>query len=112
MTSADRNEALERMHKRNLNELKALTVHRELATAAALDYCDRHKVSAPPWLVERASGLILELLKREKGTRRGRVGNAITRYRNDQWDVERWDAVEAIRRVREKTKYDVRLRAE
>lgn len=98
------------IHQRELDELKSLTVHRDLAVAAALDYCVEEGITPPRWAVERAATLLRELLLREKAPDRGRAGNRVTRYRNDQWDVERWDAVEAIRRIRDKTKYDAKLR--
>ena len=94
------------IHQRELDELKNLTV------AAALDYCAEEGIPPPRWVVEGAAKLLCELLVREKAPGRGRVGNRVTRYRNDQWDVERWDAVEAIRRIRAKTKYDAKLRRE
>ena len=101
---------MDRIHQRELDELKSLTVHRDLAVAAALDYCAEHGITPPQWVVEQAATLLRELLLRERAPGRGRAGNRIARYRNDQRDVERWDAVEAIRRIREKTEYDVKLR--
>ena len=101
---------LDAIHQRELNELKSLTIHRELAVAAALDYCAEHGITAPRWVVEEGATLVRELLLREKALSRGRAGNRISRYKSDQRDVERWDAVEAIRRVRMKTKYDAKLR--
>jgi hypothetical protein len=102
--------AIDRIHQRELDELKNLTVHRDLAVAAALDYCVEEGITPPRWVVERAAALLRELLLREKAPDRGRIGNRITRYRNDQRDVERWDAVEEIRRIRKKTEYDAKLR--
>ena len=101
---------LDAIHQRELNELKSLTVHRDFAVAAALDYCVEHGVTAPRWVVEEAAKLMRELLMREKAPGRGRAGNRISRYGSDQWDVERWDAVEAIRRIKKKTKYEAELR--
>jgi hypothetical protein len=103
---------IDRFHQRELNELKSLTVHRDIAVAAALDYCAEEGLPPPQWVVQRAAALLCELLCKEKSERRGRAGNRVSRYRNDQWDVERWDAVEAIRRIRAKTKYDAKLRRE
>lgn len=110
MDDASRRSAMDRIHQRELNEMKNLTVHRELAVGAALDYCAEEGVTPPQWLVERSAALVRELLMREKALEPGRTGNRIARYKNDQRDVERWDAVEAIRRIRTKTEYDAKLR--
>jgi hypothetical protein len=101
-----------RFHQRELNELKNVTVHRDIAVAAALDYCAEEGLPPPQWVVQEASALLCELLCKEKSQQRGRAGNRVTRYRNDQWDVERWNAVEEIRRYRSKAKYDAKLRRE
>lgn len=106
----DRNIALHAIHQRELAELEKLTVHRDLAVAAALDCCLEEGIGPPQWLVERAATLLRELLLREKAPDRGRAGNRISRYKSDQRDVERWDAVEAIRRIRKKTEYNANLR--
>jgi hypothetical protein len=104
--------AIDRIHHRELEELRSLTVHRDLAVAAALDYCAEAGIAAPQWVVQGAATLLRELLLREKADGPGRAGNRVSRYRRDQWDVERWDAVEAIRRIRKRTKYDAALRRE
>lgn len=100
------------VHQRYLDGLENLTVHRDLAVAAALDYCARQRLSPPQWVVERAAVLLGELLVNEKGTEPGRAGNRVSRYRNDQRDAERCNAVEEVRRLRAKSKYDARLRRE
>jgi len=102
--------AIDRIHHRELEELRNLTVHRDLAVAAALDYCVEEGVAAPQWVVQGAAKLLCELLPREKADGPGRAGNRVSRYRQDQWDLERWDAVETVRRIRKKTKYDAALR--
>ena len=78
--------SLDRFHERELNELKAVTVHSELATAAALDYCAKEEICPPPWVVKKAAELMCDLLKREKAERRGRTAGRIARYRQDLWD--------------------------
>jgi hypothetical protein len=103
---------IERFHQRELDELNGLKFHRDIAVAAALDYCAEEGISPPQWVVQGASALLCELLCKEKSQRRGRAGNRVTRYRNDQWDVERWHAVDAIRGYRAKAKYDAKLRRE
>jgi hypothetical protein len=102
--------AMARFHQRELDELMRLMVHRELAIAAAMDYCDREGVTPPADLVKEAAALILKLLKREKAEKRGRAAGRIARYRQDQWDVERWDAVEEMRRIKKKVASDIKLR--
>jgi hypothetical protein len=100
------------VHQRYLDDLENLTVHRDLAVAAALDYCARERLSPPQWVIERAAVLLGELLMNEKATGPGRAGNRVSRYRHDQRDVERWNAVEEVRRIRAKSKYDAKLRRE
>jgi hypothetical protein len=102
--------AMDRIHHRELEEMRSLTVHRDLAVAAALDYCAEAGIAPPQWAVERAATLLRELLLNEKADGPGRAGNRVSRYRQDQWDLERWDAVEGIRRMRKRTKDDAALR--
>lgn len=104
------NEDLQAIHQRELNELKSLTVHRELAVAAALDYCAEEKICPPLWVVVEAAALICDLLKREKAQKRGRTAGRISRYQQDHRDLERWDAVEEIRRIRTSVKRNAALR--
>src|SRR5437588_2963272 len=106
MDESNDRSAIDRIHHRELEEMRNLTVHRDLAVAAALDYCAEAGIAAPQWVVQGAATLLRELLLREKADGPGRAGNRVSRYRRDQWDVERWDAVEAIRRIRKRTKYD------
>ena len=101
--------ALDAIHQRELNEMRRLTVHKELAVAAAMDYCAEEGICAPPWLAVEAAALIRDLLKREKAQKRGRAAGHIARYRQDLCDVERWDAVEAARRIKKKAKDEIEL---
>lgn len=100
---------LDKFHKRQLDELKAVTVHSELATAAAMDYCAREGICPPWWAVERAAALMCDLLKREKAQKRGRAAGHIARYRQDLIDLERFDAILAIRRFRQRVRSDVKI---
>ena len=86
-----------------------LTVHRELAVAAAMDYCAEEGICPPPKIVTEAASLIRDLLVREKAQKRGRTARPIARYRQDLYDVERWDAVEEVRRIKKKAKREVEL---
>lgn len=94
---------------RQLNELKAVTAYPELATAAALDFCAKEGIGAPLWLVKRAAELMCDLLKREKAQRRGRTAGHIARYRQDFWDMERFDAIFGIRRFRSRVQSDLKI---
>lgn len=100
---------LDDFHERELNELKAVTVHPELATAAALDYCAREEICPPAWVVKKAAELMCYLLKREKAQKRGRTAGHIARYRQDLCDLERFDAILAIRRMRSRVRRDVKI---
>jgi hypothetical protein len=95
--------------RRQMRELQELTVHRELAVANALHYCAEMNVQPPAWVVKDAAALLCDLLKREKSEKRGRAAGRIARYRQDMWDVERWDAVEEMRRMRRKAQSEMKI---
>src|SRR5579862_6857529 len=103
---------LDSFQRRQLNELEELTVHRELMVAAAMDFCAEENIDPPSWLVKEAAALLCELLKREKTEKRGRAAGKIARYRQDMWDVERWDAVEEMRRIRNHVQHDLEIMRE
>lgn len=67
--------------------------HPEIAVAAGLDYCAERMIVAPSWIVGPASGVMNDLLMGVKSGRRGRSCNPIARYRQEQIDYIRWDAV-------------------
>jgi hypothetical protein len=92
-----------------LQELEELTVHRDLRVAAALHYCDEGDIPPPAWVVREAVGLLCELLRREKSEKRGRSAGRVARYRQDQWDLERLDAIEEVRRIRQKVRNEMKL---
>src|SRR6266508_4404277 len=100
---------LDEFHQRTLDELQNVTAHPELAIAAGMDYCAEEEICAPPWLVKATAALLRDLLMREKAHKRGRAAGHIARYRQDLWDVERWDAVEAIRRIKKKVRREMEL---
>jgi hypothetical protein len=97
------------VHARELAELEALTEHSELAAAAALDYCAEEKIRPPAWVLRRAATLMSKLLKRDRAEKAGRSVGKVAGYRRDQRDVERWDAVEEMRRIRSKVKSELKL---
>src|SRR5689334_13239899 len=98
-----------RLDERELAELEALTEHPDLATAAALDYCAEENVRPPGWVVKRAASLMSELLKRERAGKAGRAVGRLARYRQDQWDAERSEAIEEMRRIRLKVRNELKL---
>src|ERR1700722_19541019 len=97
---------------RELNELKNLTAHQDIAAVAALDYCVENEICSPPWVQAATLRLLIDLLKRERSQKRGRAASRVARLQQDQWDLERWDAVLEARRIRMKTKRELELHAE
>lgn len=85
---------------RELDKFRRLTAHKEIATACAMNYCETHGVCPPTWLVAAASALMIDLLKREKTTRRGSNASHLARFHQELKDNERWDAVMQVRRIR------------
>ena len=71
--------------------------HPEIAVAAGLDYCAERMIAPPAWIVSHASGVMNALLTGPKPGRRGRSCNPVARYRQDQIDYLRWDAVVTAR---------------
>jgi hypothetical protein len=93
---------------RALESFRGLTEHREIAIARAMDYCVKNRICPPEWLVEEAASLMIDLLKRERPTRRGRTASCIARLRHEMWDAERWDAVITVREIRERCKREAK----
>jgi hypothetical protein len=91
---------------RELDAFRRLKKHSEIATARALDYCATHEICPPAWLAEAAASLMIELLKREKTSRRGRTASHLARFQQELRDTERWFAVHEVRRIREASKQD------
>jgi hypothetical protein len=91
---------------RELNVLREVTSHKEIALARALDYCATHEIDPPQWLVAAAAALMIELLKSQKTKRRGRTASLLASFRYELWDIERWDAVYEARRVRAMAEQD------
>lgn len=93
-------------HERELSALEEMSAHNDIAFAAGMYYCAEHQICPPPWLVAGAAKLMIELLKREKSQKRGRAAGRIARYRQDLWDLERYDAVGQVRELRQRIKHE------
>ena len=39
---------VDRIHERELNEMQSMVAHKELATAAAMEYCAEEEICPPP----------------------------------------------------------------
>ncbi len=102
----------DKINERELNELKNLSAHQDIAAVAALDYCVEHEIPPPPWVTEAALQVLVDLLKREKSQKRGRSAGRVARLQQDQWDLERWDAVLQARRIRERARKELALHRE
>lgn len=97
---------LSRFDERELDNLRRLTSHKEIATARALHYCATNQCRPPQWLMEEAAFLLIDLLKRDKGTRRGRNASRLARFRQQLIDTERWLAVKDVQEIRGRAKRD------
>jgi hypothetical protein len=93
-----------RLLEQELDRLKDMSMQNDIAVAAGMYLCANQQVCPPPWLVDAAAKLMIELLKREKSPKKGRAAGRIARYRQDLWDFERWDAVYQVRELRRRTK--------
>jgi len=100
---------LESRHEDELDSLEAVTDHRELAVTAALEYCAEEEICPPQWVIQEASALLIKFLREQKSKNTGRTAGYIARYRQDHWDVERYYAVEEIRRIRSKFEDEIKL---
>lgn len=89
--------ALDAIHSEYLNTLDGMTAHREIAIAAAMDYCAEWNVTPPHWLVHAAAEMLLNSLRKERPSKRGRAAGHLARYRQDMIDFERWDSVKETR---------------
>ena len=96
-------------HDRRLNEFKAAVAHREIAIAAAMDYCAEVGISPPEWLTKEAANLLSRLLKSEHVNAVGRSRGPIRRYRQEMIHVDRWFAVHAVRDIASKVRRDRRI---
>ena len=91
---------------RELDKFRALEKHREIATARAMDYCATQQICPPEWLVVAAASLMVELLKREKSTKKGSTSSHLARFHQELKNTERWFAVMDVQRIREMAEQD------
>jgi hypothetical protein len=91
---------------RELDKFRALEKHREIGTARAMDYCATSQISPPEWLVVAAASLMVELLKREKSTKKGSTSSHLARFHQELKNTERWFAVMEVQRIREMAEQD------
>jgi hypothetical protein len=97
---------------RELSNFQKMAACGDMGVVGALDYCVENEICAPAWVNQAALKLLVELLKREKAKKRGRAAGRIARFQQEQWDLDRWDAVLEVRRMRDKVNYELRLHAE
>ena len=83
-----------------LERLRKVARHNDIAYAAAFRLCVDERVVPPLWLLREIDNLVTDLLKRERPNKRGRHAGRIARYRQDLRDYARWSAVEEIRERR------------
>jgi hypothetical protein len=101
------------LHKKELDGLEAMArAGVTVAIPAAMDYCVKHGVNPPAWLLATATELLCSLIRREKSARRGRSCGHVARYRQDMIDFQRWGEVDVVRqKQREILKQVEELRA-
>jgi hypothetical protein len=106
MRRCEADQGLLKFDLRELDKFRRLTEHKEIAMARAMDYCATHQVCPPEWLVVAAAALMIELLKREKTTRRGANASNLARFHQELKDTERWGAVMEVRTIRARARSD------
>jgi hypothetical protein len=91
-------ESLEDFYERELEWLRTMARGgSELAPAAALFYCNKHKISVPDWVVQAASAGYCKALSKSRAKKRGRSSEPVERCRQDMIDYVRWEAVQDVR---------------
>lgn len=96
-------------HRRRLEEFRNSTVHRGMAITAAMHYCAEVGISPPGWLTKESAELLCNLLRSQRTTELGRHAGVLNRFRQDQIDLERWFAVNAVRDIRNRADCDQRI---
>jgi hypothetical protein len=91
-------ESLEDFHRRRMEWLEGmLRGGNAIAIPAAVQYCSKHGLTVPPWLVTATAVHYAELLRRDVPKKRGRSVSLVDRYRQDMTDYARWDEVKTVR---------------
>jgi hypothetical protein len=91
-------ESLEEFHRRSLEWLEAMfRGGSAIAIPAAIQYCAKHRLIAPAWLVTATAVHYAELLRSDVPKKRGRSVSLVDRHRQDMTDYARWDEVKTVR---------------
>jgi hypothetical protein len=86
------------LHNRDLEWLQTMARGgSELAPAAALFYCHKHKISAPDWVIAAASISYCKALNGTLTKKLGRSSGPVERHQQDMIDYVRWEAVNYVR---------------
>jgi hypothetical protein len=90
--------SLDHFHQRELHSLEKMArSDRQIAVVAAVDYCQRHRLRWPIWLVGPATQIVKESVIKEKPGKRGRSAGPLDRYRQDAVDYARYEEVDTVR---------------
>lgn len=104
------NSAIVAFHEREMEWLRLMVQGGSaVAVAAALNYCEEHKWSAPDWLISASKDLLCNLLKAERPARRGRAATHVARHRQDTIDFTRWSTVHWQRESQKKLLHEVEI---
>lgn len=98
-----------RLFEEELERHRKVAAYNDIAFAAAFHLCASEGKCPPQWLVKAVDDLLIELLKREKSTNRGRSAGRVARCRQDLWDFERSCAVDEVRRIRSETAHELEI---
>ena len=67
------------------------------AVLAAINWCRKHDVIQPPWLVDATNELLVDAIRNAKSGKPGRANNPLSRLRQDLIHFSRHDAVQEVR---------------
>ena len=91
-------ESLEDFHLRRMEWFEGMRRGgNAIAIPAAVQYCSKHDLAFPPWLVKATAAHYAELLRRDVPKKRGRSVSLVDRYRQDMTDYARWEEVKTVR---------------
>jgi hypothetical protein len=97
------------LFEQELDRLHQAAAHNDIAFAAAFHFCVSEGKCPPKWLIKEIDDLLIELLKRERTTKRGRSAGRVARCRQDLWDFERSCAVDEVRRIRGENAHELEI---